>query len=99
VPDAYVTRYDIVARFGGGDNAGHPIEVGDRKLALHIIPSGTLVEQTELFIGGGTVVGLAGLIEEFDMLARIGVGARTAAYRGRRGLSARRVGRRASRLD
>jgi adenylosuccinate synthase len=73
VVDAYATRYDIVARFGGGDNAGHSIEVGDRKLALHIIPSGALVEQTELFIGGGTVVGLASLVKELDMLAGIGV--------------------------
>ena len=73
VVDAYARDYDIVARFGGGDNAGHSIVVGEQKIALHIVPSGALVEKTELFIGGGTVIGLAGLVKELDMLAAIGV--------------------------
>lgn len=73
VVDAYATSYDIVARFGGGDNAGHSIEVGEQKLALHIVPSGALVENTELFIGGGTVIGLASLVKELDMLEKLGV--------------------------
>jgi adenylosuccinate synthase len=76
VVDAHATRYDVVARFGGGDNAGHSIEVGDRKLALHIVPSGALVESTELFIGGGTVVGLESLVGELEMLESIGVDTR-----------------------
>lgn len=74
VVDAYANSgYDIVARFGGGDNAGHSIVVGEQKIALHIVPSGVLVEGVELFIGGGTVVSLAGLAKELDMLAGIGV--------------------------
>src|ERR1700674_506614 len=73
VVDALAGRYDIVARFGGGDNAGHTIVVGDRKLALRIVPSGVLQPGTELFIGGGTVVSLEGIIAELDMLAGIGV--------------------------
>jgi adenylosuccinate synthase len=62
-----------VARFGGGDNAGHTIRVGDTKLALRIVPSGVLNERCELFIGGGTVVSLEGLRAELDALAKIGV--------------------------
>jgi adenylosuccinate synthase len=73
VVDYYAAGYDIVARFGGGDNAGHTLVVGDRKLALRIVPSGVLHERPELFIGGGTVVSLDGLAAELDMLAGIGV--------------------------
>ena len=73
IVDYYARDYDIVARFGGGDNAGHSIHVGDRKLALRIVPSGVLQEKCELLIGGGTVVSLAGLTSELDSLAAIGI--------------------------
>jgi adenylosuccinate synthase len=73
VVDYYADRYDVIARFGGGDNAGHTIVVGDRKLALRIVPSGVLQARPQLFVGGGTVVSLAGLAQELDMLAKVGV--------------------------
>ncbi|MBV8689068.1 MAG: adenylosuccinate synthase [Candidatus Eremiobacteraeota bacterium] len=73
VVDYYAKDYDIVARFGGGDNAGHSIVVGDASLALRIVPSGVMHENVELFIGGGTVVSLAGLVDELDALQKIGV--------------------------
>ena len=73
VVDLLARDYAIVARFGGGDNAGHSIEVGDRKIALRIVPSGALVPTAKLHIGSGTVVSLAGLIAELDALAEIGV--------------------------
>jgi adenylosuccinate synthase len=73
VVDLLARDYDIVARFGGGDNAGHSIEVGAQKLALRIIPSGALVPTARLFVGGGTVVSLRGLLDEIDALERIGV--------------------------
>ena len=44
-----------------------------RKIALRIVPSGVLQANAALFIGGGTVVSLAGLLAEFDMLEKIGV--------------------------
>lgn len=34
--------YDVVARFNGGNNAGHTIKVGDKKYFFHLIPSGIL---------------------------------------------------------
>ena len=46
--------------------------MGERKIALRIVPSGALVPSTKLFIGGGTVVSLAGLLAEIDALAAIG---------------------------
>ena len=73
IVDYYARDYDIVARFGGGDNAGHSIRVGDRKLALRIVPSGVLQERCELFIGGGTVVSLEGLTSELSALESTGV--------------------------
>jgi adenylosuccinate synthase len=73
VVDLLAGDYSIVARFGGGDNAGHSIEVGDQKLALRIVPSGALVPSAKLHIGAGTVVSLKGLITELDALAKIGV--------------------------
>jgi len=77
VVDAYAASgYDVVARFGGGNNAGHSIHVGDRHLALHLIPSGVLIDGVDLFIGGGTVIDLAGLVRELDALEAIGFDAR-----------------------
>jgi adenylosuccinate synthase len=73
IVDYYAHNYDIVARFGGGDNAGHSIRVGDTKLALRIVPSGVLQKNTELFIGGGTVVSLSGLSSELESLQKLGV--------------------------
>lgn len=73
IVDYYAREYDMVARFGGGDNAGHSIRVGDQKIALRIVPSGVLQERCELFIGGGTVVSLQGLRTELDSLKTLGV--------------------------
>jgi adenylosuccinate synthase len=72
IVDYLAGDYDVVCRFGGGDNAGHSIRVGEKKLALRIVPSGVL-RQCNLFIGGGTVVRLDGLIGELDSLREIGV--------------------------
>jgi adenylosuccinate synthase len=73
VVDLLSKDYAIVARFGGGDNAGHSIEVGEQKVALRIVPSGALVPSAKLHIGSGTVVSMRGLIAELDALAKIGV--------------------------
>ena len=73
IVDLFAANYDVVARFGGGDNAGHSIVVGDTKLALRIVPSGVLQPHAELFIGGGTVVSLEGLLGELDGLAARGI--------------------------
>ncbi|HET9095472.1 MAG TPA: adenylosuccinate synthase [Candidatus Baltobacteraceae bacterium] len=73
IVDYYAREYDVVARFGGGDNAGHSIRVGEQKLALRIVPSGVLQERCALFIGGGTVVSLQGLTSELDSLKAMGV--------------------------
>jgi adenylosuccinate synthase len=73
IVDLYASRYDVVARFGGGDNAGHSIVVGNTELALRIVPSAVLNDRVELFIGGGTVVNLGGFLEELDRLRALGI--------------------------
>jgi adenylosuccinate synthase len=73
IVDLYAADYDVVARFAGGDNAGHSIVVGDRELALRIVPSGVMHPRVELFVGGGTVVNLETLVGELDALAQIGI--------------------------
>ncbi len=73
IVDLYAADYDVVARFAGGDNAGHSIVVGERELALRIVPSGVLQPHVELFVGGGTVVNTTTLLGELDTLAQIGV--------------------------
>jgi adenylosuccinate synthase len=73
IVDLYAADYDVVARFGGGDNAGHSIVVGERELALRIVPSGVMYSQVELFIGGGAVINLRTLVEELDGLIALGI--------------------------
>jgi adenylosuccinate synthase len=73
IVDLYAADYDVVARFAGGDNAGHSIVVGERELALRIVPSAVMHPHVELFVGGGTVVNLQTLIAELDALAAIGI--------------------------
>ena len=73
VVDLYAADYDIVARFGGGDNAGHSIVVGDTTLALRIVPSGVMQPHAQLFVGSGTVVSLDGVLGELENLAKIGI--------------------------
>jgi adenylosuccinate synthase len=73
VVDLYAQDYDVVARFGGGDNAGHQIKVDDLDIALRIVPSGVLNPHVALFIGGGTVVNPFGLLDELERLAAIGI--------------------------
>lgn len=73
IVDLLARDYGVIARFGGGDNAGHSIEVGDTKLALRVVPSGVLVKGARLLIGGGTVASLRGLVDELDTLEKLGV--------------------------
>src|SRR3712207_8995877 len=42
IVDLLAERFDIVARYQGGHNAGHSVKVGDKSYALHLIPSGII---------------------------------------------------------
>jgi adenylosuccinate synthase len=73
VVDLLTERVDIVARYGGGPNAGHTICVGDRRFALHHVPSGILREGVLCVIGNGVVIEPASLLKEIEDLRRSGI--------------------------
>ena len=74
VVDYLAERADYVARFNGGNNAGHTVinEFGTFK--IHLVPSGIFARNTVGLIGGGVVIDPAVLIEEIDLLNNAGVG-------------------------
>jgi adenylosuccinate synthase len=56
IVDVFAPRYDVVARFQGGPNAGHTLEFDGRKHVLHQIPSGIFRANTRNIIGNGVVL-------------------------------------------
>jgi adenylosuccinate synthase len=73
IVDLLTERVDIVARYGGGPNAGHTIEAGGRRFALHHVPSGILRDGVVCVIGNGMVVNPASLLQEIADLRTAGV--------------------------
>ncbi|NLG99281.1 MAG: adenylosuccinate synthase [Chloroflexi bacterium] len=63
----------VVARFNGGDNAGHTVTVGSQTFKLHLIPSGIIHEHTTGVIGNGVVVNPETLLSEIEMLRSHGI--------------------------
>lgn len=72
IVDLLAKDYDIVARFQGGNNAGHTVKVGDEVYKLHLIPSGILLD-ARVLIGPGVVLNPEVLAEEIAMLEKHGV--------------------------
>lgn len=56
IVDVLAPKYDVVARFQGGPNAGHTLEFDGIKHVLHQIPSGIFREKTKNVIGNGVVL-------------------------------------------
>ena len=71
IVDMLCQNYDVVCRSGGGHNAGHTIVVGEKKYALHLVPSGILHKNTTNIIGTGVVLNPAVLIEELKQFGDI----------------------------
>jgi len=74
VVDYLAEHADYVARFNGGNNAGHTVinEFGTFK--IHLVPSGIFARNTVGLIGGGVVIDPAVLIDEIDLLNNANVG-------------------------
>lgn len=66
--DLLAERHDVIARYNGGNNAGHSVHVGGEKYALHLLPSGILYPDKLNVIGNGVVIDPKGLLEEIDGL-------------------------------
>ena len=73
IVDLFSARFDIVARYQGGHNAGHTVVVGDKKFVLKLIPSGILHPGKQAVIGNGLVIDPAALLGEIDALESAGV--------------------------
>ncbi len=73
IADWLAAQSDIVARFAGGDNAGHTVRVGDQTFKLRLIPSGILNDNVVCVIGAGTVVNPLTVLGELDDLRKRGI--------------------------
>src|SRR5712691_5206596 len=73
VVDLFAERFDVVARYQGGHNAGHTVFIGENKFILKLIPSGILRPGVQAVIGNGVVIDLAALLEEMAALEAHGI--------------------------
>ncbi len=71
--DLLSEKSNIVARYNGGDNAGHTVTVGPKIYKLHIIPTGLIHPDVIGVIGSGMVLNPQTLVEELDTLRRGGI--------------------------
>ena len=68
ITDFLSKKADAIARFAGGDNAGHTIKIGDETYKLHLIPSGIFYQDKLSVIGNGLVVNPKSLVTELNGL-------------------------------
>lgn len=73
IVDVLTPKYDIIARFQGGPNAGHTLEFNGIKHVLHTIPSGIFHDNTVNVIGNGVVIDPVILKKEIVKLTEMGV--------------------------
>ena len=66
-------RVDYVVRYQGGNNAGHTVVIGDKKFALHLLPSGILTPEVTPVIGNGVVIDAGVLFKEIEGLESQGI--------------------------
>ena len=64
---------DAIVRYSGGANAGHTIVIGDEQYALHLVPSGVLYPDKNVYLGTGMVIDPEALFAELQMLADRGI--------------------------
>ena len=72
ITDALAADVDIVARFNGGDNAGHTITIGSQVFKLHLLPSGIFRSNVLNIIGNGVVFNPRNFIKERDEVIKGG---------------------------
>jgi adenylosuccinate synthase len=73
VVDVLTEKADVVARFQGGNNAGHTVVIKTEKYILHLLPSGILHKGKKCIIGNGVVIDPATLLGEIDKLGERGI--------------------------
>ena len=80
IVDLLTPRFDVVARYQGGHNAGHTVYVNGTKFVLRLIPSGILHPDVVCVIGNGVVVDPQALFTELDELTRNGIDVRNRLF-------------------
>ncbi len=73
IVDLLCERFDVVARYQGGHNAGHTVKFADQHFALRLIPSGILHSDKLCILGNGMVIDPEALLEEIEKLRAMGV--------------------------
>jgi len=73
IVDLLAAKADIVARYYGGDNAGHTVTVGDDTFKLHLLPSGVVHPHSIGLLGNGMVINPATLLNEMEQVREAGV--------------------------
>jgi adenylosuccinate synthase len=73
IVDWFASQAGVVARYNGGDNAGHSVTVGQKLFKLHLIPSGIIHPRPVAVLGNGMVVNPESLLKEIDSLRQAGV--------------------------
>lgn len=73
VADWLASQSDVVARFAGGDNAGHTVHDGSQLYKFHLVPSGILRPGVMCVLGNGMVINPVNLLREMDELIAAGV--------------------------
>lgn len=73
IVDLLAAEADVVARFSGGDNAGHTVTVQDKVYKLHLVPSGIVHPKVVCILGNGMVVNPLTLLDEMAELASDGI--------------------------
>ena len=84
IVDVFTPRYDVIARFQGGPNAGHTIIFGGRKHILHTIPSGIFHSDKINVIGNGVIIDPFIFFKEVDRLREAGIRPETNLFISRR---------------
>ena len=72
--DFLAEHVDYVARFNGGNNAGHTVINNFGTFKIHLVPSGIFAQNTTGLIGGGVVIDPEVLLDEIEMLNKAGIG-------------------------
>lgn len=73
IVDLLAERFDIVARYQGGHNAGHSVQVGEQSYVLHLLPSGIVHPHKTCVLGNGMVIDPQAFREEVTRLRAQGI--------------------------
>jgi len=72
IADKLAAESAIVARYNGGDNAGHSITIGNQVVRTHLIPAGAFHPEVTNVLAAGMVINLKSLAREVDELNHLG---------------------------